>query len=124
MRLIDADALKSDLIESKEKLWEIYNGLTHHIDKQICGGQIGSFVEAILRIKDAPTVDAVPVETVAQMFFDFTGDKCPCNFNNNDEWLPSVCEYEAEGKCPDPEDVLGCWKQYIKHYGERKDGEG
>ena len=61
MRLIDADALKADLMESKEKLWEIYNGLKNHIDKQICGGEIGTFTEVILRIKDAPTIDAVPV---------------------------------------------------------------
>lgn len=79
---------------------------------------------AISCVEAVPAINAVPVEAVAQMFLDFTGDKCPCNFNDNDEWLPLVCEYEAEGKCPDPDDMLGCWKQYIKHYGERKDGDG
>lgn len=61
MRLIDADALKTSFAESKEQLWEIYHGLTNRIHKEICSGQIVSFTEAILRIKDAPTVDAVPV---------------------------------------------------------------
>jgi hypothetical protein len=67
MRLIDADALKAGLLESKEKLWEIYNvglsriGLSLHTDKQVYGGQIATFQEALLRINDAPTVDAVPV---------------------------------------------------------------
>ena len=61
MRLGDLDALKADLMESKEALWKIYNGLKHHVDKQICGGQISTFTEAILRINDAPTIDAVPV---------------------------------------------------------------
>lgn len=116
VRLGDLDALKKEIVDLKLKLrsenQDYYTGY-------ICALSV---VEGIIAY--AHTIDAVPVETVAQMFFDFTGDKCPCNFNNNDEWLPLVCEYEAEGKCPDPEDVLGCWKQYIKHYGERKDGDG
>ena len=58
MRLGDLDALKEDLKESKEKLWEIYNSLSDHHDKQICGGQIGTFTEVILRINDMPTIDA------------------------------------------------------------------
>jgi hypothetical protein len=72
-----------------------------------------------------PAADVVAVETVAQMFFDFTGDKFPCNFNDTDEWLPFYCEYEAAGKCPDPDegDELACWKQYIKHY-ERRGEDG
>ena len=61
MRLIDADALKEDLKESKEELWKIYYGLSNHSDKQICVGQISTFAEVILRVKDAATIDAVPV---------------------------------------------------------------
>ena len=71
-------------------------------------------------IKNAHAVDAVPVDTVSKMFFDFTGDSCACDFNGNDEWLPEVCELQDE--CPYPKDHFGCWKQYIKHYGERKEG--
>lgn len=61
MRLIDADALKEDLRESYEALQKIYVGLKHHEDKRICGGQLSSFLEAILRVKDAPTIEAAPV---------------------------------------------------------------
>ena len=61
MRLIDADALKEDLKEAKEELWKIYYGLSNHSDKQICVGQISSFTDAILKVKDAATIDAVPV---------------------------------------------------------------
>lgn len=61
MRLIDGDALKEDLRESYERLREIYNGLTHDEDRQICAGQLTTFTEAILRIKDAPTIEAEPV---------------------------------------------------------------
>ena len=72
------------------------------------------------RVNEVPAVDAVPVDTVSKMFFDFTGDSCACDFNGNDEWLPEVCELKDE--CPYPKDRFGCWKQYIKHYGERKEG--
>lgn len=61
MRLIDADALKADLRISYEDLKKIYDDLEHHEDRQICGGQLATFLEAILRVKDAPTIDAVPV---------------------------------------------------------------
>lgn len=72
---------------------------------------------------DALSVDAVEVDVVAQMFYDFTGDLCPCNFNNNDEWLPEVCELLNE--CPHPRgDKLACWKQYIEHFQPRKESDG
>lgn len=62
--------------------------------------------------------DVVEVETVAQMLCHALGDECPCNYGSSDEWLPEVCELQDE--CPDPKDNLGCWKQYIKHFGERR----
>lgn len=115
MRLIDADALKADLIESKEKLWEIYNGLSHHIDKQICGGQIGSFVEAILRTKDAPTIDAVPVVRCKDCTYRADPMECPMCFEeytdlSEDEWDSIISDSTVDdGFC---------------HHGKRKDGEG
>lgn len=71
-------------------------------------------------VPSMPTVEAVPVEAVAKMFFDFTGDSCPCNFNDNEEWLPFVCGQSDD--CPNHKNELDCWKQYVKYYGERKDG--
>ena len=65
-----------------------------------------------------PAVDAVEVDKVAQMFYEFTGDDCQWNYNDNDEWLPEVCELQDE--CPRPADKLGCWKQFVKHFGERR----
>lgn len=82
-------------------------------------GMVVAMENFINHVKNAPAVDAVEVDVVAEMFFAFTGDLCPCNFNNNDEWLPEVCELINE--CPHPEDALGCWKQYIKHYRERRE---
>lgn len=72
-------------------------------------------------INNAPAVDAVEVDKVAQMFFDFTEDDCPCNYVGVDEWLPEVCELQSE--CPHPKKPLGCWKQFVKHYGERREEE-
>lgn len=60
-RLIDANALKDDLRESYNALKKIYDRLEHNEDRAICGGQLSTFLEAILRVKEAPTVDAVPV---------------------------------------------------------------
>ena len=68
-------------------------------------------------VKEAPAVDAVEVDAVAQMLYESFGDPCACDFNGNDEWLPMVCDNMNE--CPDVKDELFCWKQFIKHYGER-----
>lgn len=62
MRLIDADTLKEDLKDSYERLKEIYDGMTYPEDKQICAGQLTTFTEAILRVKEAPTIEAEPVK--------------------------------------------------------------
>jgi hypothetical protein len=59
----------------------------------------------------------VEVEKVAEMFNEQFWDNCPCNFNNNDEWLPEVCEYANTCDCP----CIKGWEQFVKHYGERKE---
>ena len=58
---IEREALKQDLKESYDRLREIYYGLTYDEDKQICAGQLTTFTEAILRVKEAPTADAAEV---------------------------------------------------------------
>ena len=116
MRLIDADALLSELNNLEPRCANKYV-------KQGLDDGLHYYMPQIL--EEQPTIDAVPVETVAQMFMEFAGHKCACNFNGTDEWLPFYCEHEKNGKCPDPDDVLDCWKQYIKHYEKRnEDGEG
>lgn len=77
-------------------------------------GYIAGIEKVLEDLDELPVIDAVPVDTVAEMFYDFTGDSCACDFNGNDEWLSEVCELQDE--CPYPKDKLGCWKQYIKHY--------
>lgn len=72
-------------------------------------------------IAEAPTVDAVEVDTVIEMFEYMLGD-CPCNFSPVDEWLSERCELQNE--CPNPKDKRGCWKQFIKHFIAEMDGDG
>ena len=66
-------------------------------------------------IHNAPAVDAVEVDKVAQMFYEFTGDNCPCNYNDNVEWLRNFCDGDH---CPG--EGLECWKQFVKHYRSEK----
>lgn len=71
--------------------------------------------------EDIPTVDAVEVDTVIEMFEYMLGD-CPCNFSPVDEWLAERCELQNE--CPNPKDKRGCWKQFIKHFVAEMGGDG
>lgn len=70
-------------------------------------------------IQKLPTADVVEVDKVAEMFTEQFGDKCPCNFNDNDEWLTLYCDYTNTGDCP----CKDGWKQFVKHYDKRKEQE-
>ena len=69
-------------------------------------------------IKKQPAADVVEVEKVVEML-DYMLGNCPCNYSPTDEWLPEKCELQEE--CPNPKEKFGCWKQFIKYYGERKE---
>ena len=55
---------------------------------------------------------------VAIIIADLLMDNCACNFNNNDEWLPSYCKFANNNGCPEPGGVA-CWEQYIKYFNKR-----
>lgn len=57
MRLIDADELKASLRESYFELKGIRDGLNGEHDRNVAEGQMVSFIEAILRVKNAPTIE-------------------------------------------------------------------
>ena len=107
-RLIDANALRTDYLK-KHRMTDT--------EFDICYPW-WQFSKAI---ENAPTVDAVEVDTVIEMFEYMLGD-CPCNFSPVDEWLAERCELQEE--CPNPKDKRGCWKQFIKHYVAEMDGDG
>lgn len=64
MRPIDADALNEDLRESYNELRKIYDGLTYEEDRMICGAQLSTFLEVLMRIKEAPTLDVIPTKKI------------------------------------------------------------
>lgn len=56
----------------------------------------------------------------AQILYDMFDDFCACNYYNNDEWLPLVCDYREE--CPlqeTEENKYRCWLQMMKHYDDK-----
>lgn len=106
----------SEKLVSADKLIQFVENWGKHRGREEAAD---SFLYAI---NNAPAVDAVEMDKVAEMLCEAIGDECACNVNGNDEWLSEVCELQDE--CPYPADGLGCWKQFMKYYGERrKDNE-
>ena len=60
MRLIDADALKESLTETLHRCDEWIENAKDGETRTIAEANYTAFLESILRVKDAPTVDAVP----------------------------------------------------------------
>jgi hypothetical protein len=58
---IERETLLDSLRESRKALQEICKGLKLPVEKQICDAQILTFQECILRAKEQPTADVVPV---------------------------------------------------------------
>lgn len=105
-RYIDADAAIEYLEKHKE------------IAKKNCF-ILSANEDSIIKFlqEKCPTADVVEVDKVAEMFAEQFGNKCPCNFNDNDEWLTLYCDYTNTCDCP----CKDGWKQFIKHYDKRKE---
>lgn len=58
---IEREALAEDLRGSYEELRKIYNGLRYDEERRICSSELTSFMECIIRVKEAPTADVVEV---------------------------------------------------------------
>lgn len=50
---------------------------------------------------------------VACIIASLLGDKCACDYDGNDRWLPDYCDF-ANTCCPNPGGVA-CWEQYLKY---------
>lgn len=61
MRLIDADALKESLTETLHRCDEWIENAKDGETRTIAESNYTAFLESILRVKDAHTIDAVPV---------------------------------------------------------------
>ena len=94
MRLIDADALIESIEQSKGKN-SIY----------------AQYVRAYT--KGAPTIGAVPVETVCEMF----GNEAPCNYGlfgvSVDDFMMSKCGKWCEDNC-DKVPYTECWQKFFE----------
>ena len=58
---IEREALKADIRESYLKLQEIYETLRYERERDICAGELGTFCEVLMRIKDFPAADVAHV---------------------------------------------------------------
>ena len=56
---------------------------------------------------------------VAELIAGAIGDDCACNVNDNDEWLPYVCDFRDI--CPTNVVGVTCWEQYLKHIEQREE---
>lgn len=117
MRLIDGNSLYKKTAEWESLAMETLKVQEDNAELQRWQTILGERTAFKHDVADAPTIDAISTDDVAEMLSEQFYDRCPCNYNNNDEWLPYVCELTDE--CPNPKDPLGCWKQYIKHYGRK-----
>lgn len=98
MRLIDADALKVDWYDDYE------------MDD---GDEYSYPYVSQYQIDNAPTIDAVPVETVCEMF----GDEAPCNYGlfgvSVDDFMMSKCGKWCEDNC-DKVPYTECWRKFFE----------
>lgn len=101
MRLIDADALADSLRESKNKLKEILDDERCEMEYRICEGQMITFIEAILRVNEAPTIDAVPVvrckDCKHSTTFHHTGNMY-CGLHENHHFLTDAYGFCHKGE--------------------------
>ena len=107
-RLIDADALLNDISDLKKSPWFHENYFDHkNIRKEAI-----EIVEQLC-IDKAPTIDAVPVETVCEMF----GNEAPCNFGlfgvSVDDFMYSECGDWCESNC-DKVPYTECWQKFFE----------
>ena len=98
---IEREALKEDLKESYDRLRAIYDSFTYDEDKQICAGQLTTFTEAILRVKEAPAADVVEVRHGRWVFGKDLADSFGSINKNKYHLYCSECRNQAFNKTVD-----------------------
>lgn len=121
MRLIDVEDIRccrgEDIINYEEKMRLINADALYEHSFPICDdydeAEEVDDVVSIIDINNAPTIDAVPVETVCEMF----GNEAPCNYGlfgvSVDDFMMSKCGEWCEdncGKVPYTE----CWRKFFE----------
>ena len=113
--LISRKALVKAILEERDKIFGTYCSTQLERYGQSMRGGIR---RALRCVETAPAVDAIPIDTVAEMLADLFKDECCCNYNDIDEWLSELCEHSDT--CPRPSGENECWKQFIKNWKEQK----
>lgn len=114
---VEREALAADLRGSYEELRNIYNDLRFDEERRICSAELNSFMECIIRVKNAPAADVVEVrhghwiESNNLESFNTRGwkryKKVICshckksNYNNHSNYCPN-CGAKMDGKGADP----------------------
>lgn len=79
MRPIDADSLVASLEESYKELRNLYDEIEDGGGaKEVYQGELITFLEAILRVKNAPTLDYAPVRHASWIRQDDTYTRFQC----------------------------------------------
>lgn len=105
MRLIDADAVAEAINDEIEIAAEMG---TH--EASVCKGGL---IMGLAYVNTAPTINAVPVETVCEMF----GNEAPCNYGlfgvSVDDFMMSKCGKWCEDNC-DKVPYTECWRKFFE----------
>lgn len=86
------------------------------LEAEFAGPFVQTYKECRQALREAPAVDAIPIDDVAEMLADLFGDECACNYNHIDQRLAMGCERDS---CPDDGDY-SCWKKYVEYWMKRK----
>ena len=119
---IEREALKEDLKESYDRLKAIYDGLTYDEDKQICAGQLTTFTEAILRVKEAPAADVAPVVHGRWKFGRDLPDSFGSIIKNKYHLYCSECHNQAFNKTVDNDPDFDVDTPFCPWCGAKMDG--
>ena len=120
---IEREALKEDLKESYDRLRAIYDSLTYDEDKQICAGQLTTFTEAILRVKEAPAADVVEVQHGRWVFGKDLADSFGSINKNKYHLYCSECRNQAFNKTVDNDPDFDIDTPYCPNCGAKMDKE-
>ena len=121
MRLIDADALKESLTETLHRCDKWIENAKDEEIRRIAEANYTAFLESILRVKGAPTIDAVPVVRCKDCKY-WGKDTLRHNSNDVAEWDECECEMLANRDGWNEIDRYCCDVHFCAD-GERKDNE-
>ena len=105
---IEREALGKDLKETYQKLNAIYDGLFYDEERRICGGQLTTLMEVMMRVKDWPAADVVEVVRCKD-----------CKYHH---WEQEPCHGKTERFCSVLDTQV--FANFYCYHGKKKEQEG